>query len=98
MRGKLNPTCFISLGKHVCGVHLFFLFLTETTTSLSVTCDNEGDSVVIVDVTVIVDDNNDDGKLCTTVVVSVVAGDVTVIAVDENDVGRFFDIVIVFDE
>ena len=67
-----------------------FLFLTETTTSLPATCNVEGDSVVIIDVTVIVNDNNDDGKLCTPVVVSVVVGDVTVIVVDENDVGKFF--------
>ena len=75
-----------------------FLFLTDTTTPSSVTCNDEGDSVVIVHVTVIVGDNNNDGKLFAAVVVSAVAGDVTVIVVDENNVGKFFAVVIVFAE
>ena len=60
-----------------------FLFLTETSNSSSVTCDDEGDSVVIVDVTVIGDDNDDNGKLCATAILFVVA-------FDENDVVKFF--------
>ena len=67
-----------------------FLFLTETSNSSSVTCDDEGDFVITVDVTVIGDDNDDNGKLCATAILFVVAGDVTVIAFDENDVVKFF--------
>ena len=70
--------------------------LTETTTSLSITCNEKGDSVIIVDVTIIVDHNDDDGKLCTAGVVSVVVGGITVTVVDENDVGKFFPFVIIF--
>ena len=73
-----------------------FLFWTKTATSLSVTCNDEGDPAIIA-VTVIVD-NNDDSKLCVVVVVSVVAGDVIVIVVDENYEGKFLTIVIVFAE
>ena len=98
MWGELNPTCFIFLGKHVCDVHLLFLFLTETSNSSSVTCNDEGDSVVIVDVTEIADDNDDDGKRCAAAIVFVVAGDVTVIAFDENNVVKFFAVVIGFTE
>ena len=70
----------------VMSICFLFLFLTETITSLSVTCHDKGNSVVFVNVTVILDDNNDDGKLRAAVVLSVVVGDVTVIVVDENDV------------
>ena len=99
MRGELNHTCFIFLGKHVCDVHLFsFSFIKRNNHPSSVTCDDEGNSVVIVDVTVIVGDTDDDGELCVTAAISVVASDVTVIVVDENNVGTVFAVVIVFAE
>ena len=76
----------------------FFLFLAEAIISSSATCDDEGDSVIFVDVTVIVDNNHDHGKLCAAVVLSIVIGDVAVIVVDENHVGKVFVVIVLLAE